>query len=163
MSDEEPDYMATYRDFWADLVETDGQLDLDKVARELSDYRVLMDNASEVYDALANLSKPNTSAHAVISEAYSRREAAIEEATKEAEAERDEALARTARLEQSYNEVFAELSTSLPVVEAARRLVEEWRYHPQEGSDAEASNQAMYEALEEAVLAWLDRGPEAKR
>lgn len=78
-----PDYMVTYDDFWADLVETDGHLDLDKVARELSDYRRLMESASSVYSELADLSKPLTAAHVVIGEANRRTEEAIEEAVRE--------------------------------------------------------------------------------
>lgn len=49
--------------------------------------------------------------------------------------------------------LLAELAESRAVVEAAEALVDEWYYHPQEGSDAAASNEAMYEALENAVLA----------
>lgn len=58
----EPDYMVTYRRYWADIVEPDGVLNRDQVARELSDYTVVMEQASAVYEELAGLSKPNTAA-----------------------------------------------------------------------------------------------------
>ena len=71
MSEYEKTYMQTYEDFWKELVETDGKLDLDKVARELSDYCVILNNVSEVYCHVtgSRISKPNTSAGAVIAEA----------------------------------------------------------------------------------------------
>lgn len=47
------------------------------------------------------------------------------------------------------------------IVKAATELVNEWYYHPQEGSDAEASNQAHFEALENAVLAAAQPAPVA--
>lgn len=58
----EPDYMITYREFWADIVEKDGTLNLDQVARELHDFRAMMREVSKVYEELAGLSKPNTAA-----------------------------------------------------------------------------------------------------
>ncbi len=64
----QPDYMITYDRDWKDIVEKDGVLDLDQVARELSDYGVVMEQASKVYDELSGgrVSKPNTAAHHVI-------------------------------------------------------------------------------------------------
>jgi hypothetical protein len=56
-----PDYMLEYFRFWAGIVEVPfGHLNRDQVARELFDYGKLMENASQVYDDLAGLSKPNT-------------------------------------------------------------------------------------------------------
>ena len=82
-----PDYMVTYHDFWQELVETNGALDLDKVARELHDFRTLMESASTVYCELADLSKPMTAPHAVIGEARRRIEEEVEEAVREETAE----------------------------------------------------------------------------
>lgn len=56
-----PDYMVEYWRFWSSIVEpTNTGLSRDQVARELFDYRVVMDGASKVYEELAGLSKPNT-------------------------------------------------------------------------------------------------------
>lgn len=63
---DEPDYMVTYREFWAEIVEQDGVLDLDRVARELHDYRTVMREASKVYEELSGLSKPNTAARHIL-------------------------------------------------------------------------------------------------
>lgn len=69
---EVPDYVQTYRDYWADIVEDgDGNLNLDQVMRELHDYTEFMGQASEVYAELTGgrISKPNTMAFEVIAEA----------------------------------------------------------------------------------------------
>lgn len=58
----EPDYMITYREFWAHIVELEGSLNFDQIARELHDYREMMCEVSKVYEELAGLSKPNTAA-----------------------------------------------------------------------------------------------------
>jgi hypothetical protein len=64
------DYEKTYNDHWKRTVENeDGTLNKDQVMRELSDYTVVMDNASLVYSEIANLSKPNTAAHHVLAAA----------------------------------------------------------------------------------------------
>lgn len=57
-----PDYMVKFDEFSRDLVTdpTTGELDVDRVARELFDYSNLMAAASEVYSHVAGLSKPNT-------------------------------------------------------------------------------------------------------
>jgi len=64
----EPAHMKVYREFWAPLIETSGKLDLDKVARELSDYRMVMEEVGKAYCELTGgaLSKPNTAAAHVI-------------------------------------------------------------------------------------------------
>lgn len=68
---ERTDYETTYDEFWRDLVETDGSLDLDKVKRELHDYARVLDNVPKVYCHITHgrISKANTPADAVISEA----------------------------------------------------------------------------------------------
>lgn len=69
------DYMATFNEFWRDLVtDESGQLDLDKVARELADYKMVLGEVPKVYDELTGgrLSKPHTAAHHVIAEANDR-------------------------------------------------------------------------------------------
>lgn len=57
-----------YDSFWKKLVETDGELDLNKVANELSDYKVLLTQVPKVYMHVTGgkLSKPNYPAAAVI-------------------------------------------------------------------------------------------------
>jgi hypothetical protein len=59
---------ALYDSFWKKLVETDGQLDLQKVANELADYKFLLDQVPKVYMHVTGgkLSKPNYPAAAVI-------------------------------------------------------------------------------------------------
>lgn len=63
-----PDYMVRYWGFWASIVEAPtGQLNRDAIARELADYEVVMEGASQVYSELAGLSKPNTAPGWIIS------------------------------------------------------------------------------------------------
>jgi len=67
------DYMDSFNEFWRDLVTDEhGNLDEDKVARELFDYGVVMEEASTVFEELAGFSKPNTAAHHVITAANQR-------------------------------------------------------------------------------------------
>ena len=68
----EPDYMITYRKYWRDIVEPGGVFNRDQIARELSDYSVVMEEASTVYSELAGLSKPNTAAVHILSAAEQR-------------------------------------------------------------------------------------------
>jgi hypothetical protein len=70
----EPDYAKAYREFWAQIVETNGKLDLDKVARELFDYSVAMTEVGKAYSELTGgaLSKLNTAAAYVIEYADQR-------------------------------------------------------------------------------------------
>lgn len=63
---DEPDYLKHYRGFWAEFIEPDGILNRDQLARELSDYSAVMENASKVFEELANLSKPLTDARYII-------------------------------------------------------------------------------------------------
>lgn len=64
-----PDYIQTFRDFWAPIVAPNGVLDMDQVMRELYDFHVLMGNVSRVYDNLTfgRISKPLTDPDVVIS------------------------------------------------------------------------------------------------
>jgi hypothetical protein len=73
-----PDYIVSYWEFWADIVEATGaQLSRDQVARELADYRHLLTEIPKVYDELSGgrISKPNTAAHHVIEAADARAQA----------------------------------------------------------------------------------------
>lgn len=59
---------AQWRDFWARIcLNDDGTVNLNQVKKELSDYWLIMDGVSEVYCHIANLSKPNTAPHYIIS------------------------------------------------------------------------------------------------
>ncbi|QIW88664.1 hypothetical protein P59_066 [Bacillus phage P59] len=60
------DYEQTYEDFWKDIVEEDGQVNMDQIKRELADYRVLLQEVPKVYDELAGFSKPHTRATVII-------------------------------------------------------------------------------------------------
>ena len=62
------DYKENYADFWKDIVETNGVLDLDKVQRELSDFHFLMEEALKVYMEVSGgmISKTNTYAFEVL-------------------------------------------------------------------------------------------------
>jgi hypothetical protein len=103
------DYMKTYREFWAPLVETNGVLDLDRVARELSDYRVVMEELSRAYDELTGgaLSKPNTAAAHVID--FTERRFA-----------REYAELLCSRAQEDYDNGEGEIG------DAMRELAEEW-------------------------------------
>lgn len=66
------DYEKTYETFWKPILEDEkGWLNMDQLKRELHDYRCFMEEVSKVYDQITGgrISKPNTSAEAVISEA----------------------------------------------------------------------------------------------
>lgn len=68
-----PDYMVEYWGRWAEYVEAPTKkISRDQVARELFDYGVVMDQASQVYSELAGLSKPNTAATHILSAAEER-------------------------------------------------------------------------------------------
>jgi len=62
------DYEKEYEDFWKEIVETDGVMDIDKVKRELSDFSKLIENIPLVYDHITNgqVSKPLTDPNVVI-------------------------------------------------------------------------------------------------
>ena len=79
------DHMADYRQFWAGLVETGGQLDLDKVARELHDYRHVIGQVPLVYDHITGgrLTKPNYFADDVIGAAIEYEQKGTDDAVAE--------------------------------------------------------------------------------
>lgn len=58
-----------FNEFWASIVMPDGEWDLEQVKKELYDYRVFMQTASEVYDHITcgAISKINTKADVIIS------------------------------------------------------------------------------------------------
>lgn len=61
------DYAIQFEQFWRNLItDNRGNLNEDKIARELSDYSDIMDEVSKVYSELAGLSKPNTAAHHIL-------------------------------------------------------------------------------------------------
>jgi len=49
-TDRLPNYMKKYEEFWAEIVEVNGELDKDAVARELFDYSVVLHNCACIYD-----------------------------------------------------------------------------------------------------------------
>ena len=59
---------VVYEEFWKDIVEKDGVLDLDQVKKELFDFLVLMRFVPKVYMHITNgqISKPNTDPDVVI-------------------------------------------------------------------------------------------------
>lgn len=66
------DYETSYEQNWKDAIENkDGSVNLDQVKRELFDYSNFLEEASKVYSELTGgrISKPNTMAFEVISEA----------------------------------------------------------------------------------------------
>ncbi|MFF2529275.1 hypothetical protein ACFVS2_10275 [Brevibacillus sp. NPDC058079] len=80
---EEPDYEKNWEEFWKDIcTNQDGSINLDQVKRELSDYQMVMNTASEVYCHITGdaISKVNTRASAIISEADAYYERIHEEA-----------------------------------------------------------------------------------
>lgn len=79
-------YKEEYRDHWQGIVEKDGKLDLDSVQRELADYSMVMDIASEVYCHLTSnrISKPNTLAKEIIAQVEELQEEHTQEAIEEA-------------------------------------------------------------------------------
>ena len=61
------EYGKIYDEFWKSIVtDSEGNLDVEQVKRELHDYKIMLDNVPTVYDELAGLSKPLTHAQAVI-------------------------------------------------------------------------------------------------
>jgi hypothetical protein len=66
------DYEITYEDFWKDIVEKDGKVDMDQIKRELSDYHYLLQEVPYVYDSLAGLSKPHTPGHVIVARVEDR-------------------------------------------------------------------------------------------
>lgn len=71
MNDGEQDYEQIYREFWQDIIEKDGQVNMDQAKRELYDFLILMDNARKVYYHVTGgkLSKTNYDAQVICDEA----------------------------------------------------------------------------------------------
>ena len=63
-------YEQTYERFWKEIIEPNGQIDMDALKRELSDYLMFMYEVSKVYCTLTGgkISKVNTDADTVINE-----------------------------------------------------------------------------------------------
>jgi hypothetical protein len=66
--DVDPDVQALWDDFWSPIVAPGGVLDIRLVMRELADFKMMIGEVPKVYDEATNgrISKPNTSATAVI-------------------------------------------------------------------------------------------------
>lgn len=66
------DYEQTWEEFWVPLVFPNGALDMDKLKRELHDFKTLMDNVSTVYDEVTGgrASKPMTNPRVVMQLAH---------------------------------------------------------------------------------------------
>ena len=56
------DYEQNYEEFWKEIVEKDGNLDLDQIKRELFDFHRLIQNVPKVYDHVTGgaVTKPLT-------------------------------------------------------------------------------------------------------
>jgi len=65
------DWYKHYNEYWKDIIEKDGEVDMNQLKKELFDYSNLMDNASKVYCHITNgmMSKVNYAADTVIAEA----------------------------------------------------------------------------------------------
>jgi hypothetical protein len=66
---DDKDYKQDWEEMWADIcTNKDGSLNLDAIQRELSDYRWMMSEVSDVYDDVTGgkASKPNTAAFEII-------------------------------------------------------------------------------------------------
>jgi len=79
------DYEKEYEDFWKDIVEKDGIVNMDQVKKELHDFYMMIKEVPKVYDHITNsrISKPLTHAHAVIEVFDQIRHTEIEEAIAE--------------------------------------------------------------------------------
>ena len=53
---------------WEEIIYKDGKINEEQVFKELNDYAFLMEQASQVYEHVAGLSKVNTKADEIISE-----------------------------------------------------------------------------------------------
>ena len=69
MQTETRDYKKDWEDFWKEIVtDEDGNVDLDQIQKELSDYSYMLEEVPKVYCAITNntLSKPFYKAETVI-------------------------------------------------------------------------------------------------
>jgi hypothetical protein len=62
------DYEKTYKEFWKEIVERNGKLNMIQIKKELFDYHKMMGQVGLVYDHITGgaVSKPNTEAKTVI-------------------------------------------------------------------------------------------------
>ena len=70
-----------YNDNWKDLVETNGKMDLGKVARELSDYWIAIGEVAKVYSEISGgrLSKITYKAEGVLADYYDEQNKMLED------------------------------------------------------------------------------------
>ena len=77
------DYNEVYEVFWKDIVEdSDGNIDVEQVKKELADYKMILDEVPKVYDQLVGLSKPHTRASIItdrVEERFIRRQDAFDD------------------------------------------------------------------------------------
>lgn len=80
-------YKKEYEEFWKEIVERNGRLNKEQVKKELYDYSILLQEVPKVYYHLTGgrISKPNTLANEVISEAEHIMSEEINEVIKEYE------------------------------------------------------------------------------
>lgn len=57
-----------FESYWKPLIETNGEIDIEKVKKELFDYYTAIEEVSAVYDEITNgrFSKPNTARQYII-------------------------------------------------------------------------------------------------
>lgn len=62
------DVQKVFNDFWEGLVTANGELNVEQVKKELYDYKVMMDNVSELYMDITGgqLSKPTYVPHVLL-------------------------------------------------------------------------------------------------
>lgn len=60
-------YEKDYEEFWKEIVEVDGEINLEQVKRELSDFLILIENVPKVYSHITGslVSNPLTDADVV--------------------------------------------------------------------------------------------------
>lgn len=70
----DPEVEKTWKEFWASIIEDEnGNVSLDQIKRELSDYHVVLHEVARAYDHITNghISKPNT-AHRFVIDFYEK-------------------------------------------------------------------------------------------
>lgn len=66
------DHETVWLSFWKPICSPRGRINEEQVKKELYDYKLLLDEVPKVYEELAGLSKPHTSAKAIIDRVYDR-------------------------------------------------------------------------------------------
>lgn len=68
MKEELDEIEEVYERFWKPILERDGEIDIQKLKKELFDFKMIMRNVSIVYDEITGgkISYPDTNAEAVI-------------------------------------------------------------------------------------------------